>query len=211
MWPKLFPTRSIPGLARKPTIGPQALFLSPDGLRSSLPAFLLSGFNGVRRQRVSRHSVPTAARQLVNPTSFMRSFDVCSPLGFSKAGVLHFGLGRKYYISPLVTISLKKALFCPTSLERAEQMSSLCCFSSLLRMKGPILAGSSYLCKFSLRMIHKIIGYQSWTRDLQHIYSNLYYLWRETEAHRGSEDFALSNHVLEQTKPLTHLTYSLVL
>lgn len=102
--------------------------------------------------------MPTAARQLVNLTFFMRSFDVCSPLGFSKAGVLHFGLGRKYYISLLVTISLKKALFCPTSLERAEQMSSLCCFSSLLRMKGPILAGSSYLCKFSLRMIHKIIA-----------------------------------------------------
>ena len=153
--------------------------------------------------------MPTAARQLVNLNFFMRSFDVCSPLGFSKAGVLHFGLGRKYYISLLVTISLKKALFCPTSLERAEQMSSLCCFSSLLRMKGPILAGSSYLCKFSLRMIHKIIGCQSWTRDLQHIYSNLYYLWRETEAHRGYEDFAVSNHVLEQTKLLNQALFCL--
>ena len=132
-------------------------------------------------------------------------------LGLQQGWSSPLGLGRKYYISPLVTISLKKALFCPTSLERAEQMSSLCCFSSLLRMKGPILAGSSYLCKFSLRMIHKIIGCQSWTRDLQRIYSNMYYLWRETEAHRWSEDFAVNNHVLEQNKPLTPPTYSLVL
>lgn len=64
------------------------------------------------------------------------------PWASGKAGILHFifGLGRKYYISLLVTISPKKALFCPTSLERLEQMSSLRGFGSLLRMKGPVFA-----------------------------------------------------------------------
>lgn len=77
---------------------------------------------------VYTHSVPTAASQLVNLLSFTGSFDACSPSGFRKPGVLHFdfGLGKKHYISPLVTISLKKALFRPASLARVEQMSSLC-------------------------------------------------------------------------------------
>lgn len=72
--------------------------------------------------RHPQHSVPTAESQLVNLPFFKGSFDVCSPLGFRKAGILYFdfGLGRKHCISPLVTISLKKALFCPTFLERVE-------------------------------------------------------------------------------------------
>lgn len=130
-------------------------------------------YKAVRGQEHLGHSVPTAARQPVNLTFFMGNFDMCSPSGFRRAEVLHFnfGLGRKYYISPLVMISLKKALFCPSSFKRAEQMSSLCSFSSLLRMKGPILAGSFHLCKFPLRIIHKITCRQSWTRELQeHIF-----------------------------------------
>lgn len=48
----VFPTTSVPGVARKPTTGPEALFLPPDGFRTfriSPPAFLLSGSNGVGR------------------------------------------------------------------------------------------------------------------------------------------------------------------
>lgn len=115
----VFPTRSVLGLARKPTIGLEALFLPQDSLRNlriSPSAFCSLALTGP-----SRHSAPTVPRQLVNLT-FTRSFAVCSPLGFRKAGVLRFdfGLGRKYYISLLVMISLKNALFCPTSLKRAE-------------------------------------------------------------------------------------------
>lgn len=157
--------KSVSGLVRKPTTGPQASFLparptqSLQNLHARLSALCCREVGG---QEHLQHSVPTAARQLVNLTFFMGNFDMCSPLGFRKPGILHFNfdLGRKYYISPLVIISLKMALFCPSSLERAEQMSRLWCFSSLFRTKGPILAGSSHLCKFSLRMIHKIIGCQ---------------------------------------------------
>lgn len=43
-------------------------------------------------------------RQLVNLTFFMGNSNVCSPLGFKKAGVLHFNFveGEKHYISPFV-------------------------------------------------------------------------------------------------------------
>lgn len=88
---------------------------------------LLSRLSQIRRSHKSggglpQHSVPTAVSQLVNLPFFMGSFGASSPLGFKKAGILHFdlGLGRKHCISPLVTISLKKALFCPAFLERAE-------------------------------------------------------------------------------------------
>lgn len=142
--------------------------------------------------------MPTAARQLVNLTSFMGNFDMCSSSGFRKAKVLHFnfGLGRKYCISLLVMISLKKALFCPSSLKRAEQMSSLCSFSSLLRMKGPVLAGSSHLCKFSLRMIHKNIGCQ----NFKNIYSNPMFFMEgnwASEKVQGLCSHIYSNHILE--------------
>lgn len=59
---------------------------------TSLPFFLLFGFNGVRRPRHPQHSVPTVARQLANIT-FTGSLDLCFLLGFRKAGVLHFVSG----------------------------------------------------------------------------------------------------------------------
>lgn len=122
--------RSVSGLVRKPTTGPQTPSLparptqSLQNLHARLSAHCCCEVGG---QGHLQHSVPIAARRLVNLTFFIGNFDMCSPLGFRKPGVLHFNfdLGKTYYISPVVIISLKMALFCPSSLERAEQRSRL--------------------------------------------------------------------------------------
>ena len=70
---------------------------SRQNLPTSLPTFCC---NEVTGQGPLQHSVPTAARQLVNLTFFMGNFDVCSPLSSRKAGVHHFNfvLGKKHCI-----------------------------------------------------------------------------------------------------------------
>lgn len=210
LWPMLIPTKEYSRASQKANYRATGPLSFPRWSQKSSeschqPSALW--FNGVRRQGCL--GILCLQQQDSWSTDFLYEVLMCVLLGLQQGWSSPLWFGQEIlHISLLVTISLKSIILSNFPW-RAEQMSSLCCFSSLLRMKGPILAGSSYLCKFSLRMIHKIIGCQSWTRDLQHIYSNLYYLWRKL-AHRGYEDFAVSNHVLEQTKPLTsrHIHWS---